>query len=324
MSKPTTTARPGRDVVVTGVGLAVPGLTLADELLGGSREGGFDPHTGLTGREMRHKDRASRLALRCVEPALRDAGLYAQDAFSGTGDDTAVLVSSNFGILDSVCAFTDIIARDTVTGLSPLGLPQTSSNVIAGSVSMRHGLRGPNMTLCNGPTSGLDALFWARSLIAAGRAEAAVVIGVEPSGDAVTKMLGEPVLDGGAALVLETREAARARGARVRAAVAGYARGADRLRTVAEAAGSVTGPLGLWLTAPGAEAEPAVLPGGRPAARTLDLTARFGECSGALGVLQCAAAVAHLDARPDEAVLATTGLPGDDAVAALLLTGPEH
>ncbi|RKN69825.1 hypothetical protein D7231_22450 [Streptomyces klenkii] len=304
------------EVVISGVGLAVPGITFPDELLGAVREGGFDPHTGLTGREMRHKDRASRLALRAAEPALRDAGLHDGKAFTGDGDTTAVVVSSNFGILDSVCAFADVIARDTVTGLSPLGLPQTSSNVIAGSVAMRHGLRGPSLTLCNGPGSGLDAVYWARGLIAAGRAETAVVIGVEPSGDAVTKLLGEPVFDGAAALVLEARD----RGARPRAVIGAgaYARGADPSVAVAAALGGRSpASVSLWL--PGEDACGA--PGGAPA---FDLTGRLGRCSGALGVLQCAAAVAYFDRRPDEdaAVLASAGGPADDAAAALLLTAP--
>ncbi|RBL81446.1 hypothetical protein DDE05_44500, partial [Streptomyces cavourensis] len=108
------------------------------------------------------------------------------DRYTGSGDTTAVVVSTNVGILENVCSFADTIARDTVLGLSPLGLPQTSSNVIAGSVALAHGLRGPNVTLCNGPTSGLDALYWARALIVTGRADTAVVIGVEPTGDIVT------------------------------------------------------------------------------------------------------------------------------------------
>lgn len=317
-------ARPApREVVVTGVGLAVPGLTLPDELLGAVREGGFDPRTGLIGREMRHKDRGSRLALRATEPALRDAGLYGEDGFDGDGDGTAVLVSSNYGILDSVCAFADVIARDTVTGLSPLGLPQTSSNVTAGAVALRHGLRGPNITLCNGPTSGLDAVYWARGAIAAGRAGAAVVVGVEPSGDAVTKLLGAPVFDGAVALVLESRTGAEARGARPRATVGGYARASGRAAAVAAVTtGRRAGTVGLWLTEGAADGTVTAPLDEGPAAGAapFDLQSRLGLCAGALGVLQCAAAVAHFDGGRDGAVLATAGRAGDDAVAALLLT----
>ncbi|WP_042176904.1 beta-ketoacyl synthase N-terminal-like domain-containing protein [Streptomyces sp. NBRC 110035] len=313
-----------REVVITGVGLATAGLTSADDLLGTvPAEGGFDPATGLKGRDMRNKDRASRLALRAAEPALRDAGLLDEKAqFAGAGDTTAVVVSSNLGSLDTVCEFTDTIARSSVMGLSPLGLPQTSSNVIAGWVAIRYALRGPNLTVCNGATSGLDALYWARNLIAAGRAEAAVVVGVEPSGEAVTKLFGEQSTDVAVAVILESGAAAAARGARVRACVAGYARAAD-LRQAADAAcRSVAQPVGLWLGGD-RDAQPF---DGRAGAQVprLDLEDRLGPLSGALGVLQCAAGVAHLDRSGSGTVLATAGGTGHDAAAALLLAQTTH
>jgi 3-oxoacyl-[acyl-carrier-protein] synthase II len=323
-----------REAVVTGVGLAVPGLTLPDELLGTVREGGFDPATGLLGRDLRHKDRASRLALRAAAPALRDAGLLGDDGFTGHGDSTAVVVSSNFGILDSVCSFADIIAKDTVLGLSPLGLPQTSSNVIAGSVAMAHKLRGPSVTLCNGPTSGLDALYWARALIVAGRAETALVVGVEPNGEAVAKLLGAPTLDGAVALVIESATRAAERGARVRAGLAGCARaqnladavtaarsgGPGRTRTGA----AVPGPaVDLWLTDRPAPDDDTARPPVE-AGTVLDPAAPLGIGSGANGLLQAAAAVAHFDEHAGHTALATCGGPEDDAVAAAFLTGPRR
>ncbi|MEV6960754.1 beta-ketoacyl synthase N-terminal-like domain-containing protein [Streptomyces sp. NPDC051207] len=327
--------------VVTGVGLAIPGLTHPDELLGAVREGGFDPATGLTGRDLRHKDRASRLALRAAEPALRAAGVWDGAELRVPRDEIAVIVSSNLGILDNVCAFTDIIAEKTVTGLSPLGLPQTSSNVIAGSVAMRFGLRGPNITLCNGATSGLDALYWARNLLAVGRARVVLVVGVEPSGPAVTRLLGTESVDGAAGVVLESADRAAARGVRPLATVAGCARAGDLSTAVssasAEAAGaaadgaSSAGPVTLWLTGAdhaGHPDTPAVPQGADVTIR--DLETQLGPCSGALGVFQCAAAAARLD--PDGsapggtadggAVLATAGDPKADAVAAVLFTPP--
>lgn len=311
-----------QDVAVTGVGLAVPGLSHPDELLGTVREGGFDPRTNLVGRDLRHKDRASRLALRAAEPALRDAGLWDGSEVLAPRDEVAVVVSSNLGVLDNVCTFTDVIARETVRGLSPLGLPQTSSNVVAGSVAMRFGLRGPNLTVCNGATSGLDALYWARNLLAVGRARVALVIGVEPSSEAVTELLGEECVDGAAGVVLESASGAAARGARARATVAAYARTADLSTSVAAVRDEAAAPVELWLTGgqrrngpvDGSPAPPV------PAVPTRNLETRLGACSGALGVLQCAAAVAHFGENGGGAVLATAGGPDDDAVAALLFT----
>ncbi|WP_329377579.1 beta-ketoacyl synthase N-terminal-like domain-containing protein [Streptomyces sp. NBC_01716] len=323
------------ETVVTGVGLAVPGLRSVGDLLADRlpEDGFFDPVTALKGREMRHKDRASRLALYAAEQALADAGLLdVKGRLLGTGDATAVVVSSNLGSLQTVCDFTDTISRETVIGLSPLGLPQTSSNVVAGWVAIRYGLRGPNLTVCNGATSGLDALHWARNLIQAGRCRRAVVVGVEPATEHVDKLLGTTAPDVACAVVLESAAEASVRVAapasvrvaapasvhrpRVYARLAAYTRGAELAPTVADTESLAPAPVGLRLT--GAPAQP---PTTGPETN-LDLTARLGDCSGALGVLQAAVAAVHIRTHGTKAVLAFTGGGDfDDAAAALLLTG---
>ncbi|MFI0220301.1 beta-ketoacyl synthase N-terminal-like domain-containing protein [Streptomyces lydicus] len=307
-----------RRVVVTGIGLALPGVATYGDLLGPlPGEGGFDPATGLRGREMRHKDRASRLALRAAESALHDAGLTDANAtFTGVADSTAVVASTNLGNADSVCEAADTIASEGVRGLSPLGLPQTSSNVIAGWVAIRYGLRGPNLTVCNGVTSGLDALAWARTLVVAGRAEAAVVVGVEPANDVATKLLGEQSTDAAVAVVLEPAGAAASRGARPRATIAGYARARDLAAALASAGVTEEKSVGLWLGDEAGAGAGHLLAG----TRRIDLEAQLGPLSGALGVLQCAAGAAYLESDATGNVLATAGGPRHDAAAALLLT----
>ncbi|MEU9127795.1 beta-ketoacyl synthase N-terminal-like domain-containing protein [Kitasatospora sp. NPDC048540] len=313
-----TRAPNAREAVVTGIGLALPGVATYGDLLGPlPGAGGFDVATGLTGRELRHKDRASRLALRAAEFALHDAGLTDTDAaFTGAADETAVVVSTNLGNADSVCEAAATIARAGVRALSPLGLPQTSSNVIAGWVAIRYHLRGPNLTICNGATSGLDALAWARNLLVAGRAEAAVVIGVEPATDVAAKLLGRQSTDAAVAVVLEPAHAAASRGARPRATIARYARAHDLAATLAAVGVAQEEAIELWL---GSEAEAGArrLP---VATRHIDLEAQLGPLSGALGILQCAAAVAHFESGATGRVLATAGGPGHDAAAAVLLT----
>ncbi|MDQ0840552.1 hypothetical protein QFZ68_000232 [Streptomyces sp. V1I6] len=110
-----------REVLVTGIGLALPGVATYGDLLGPlPGEGGFDPATGLRGREMRHKDRASRLALRAAESALHDAGLTDANAtFTDVADSTAVVVSTNLGNVDSVCEAADTITREGVRASAP-------------------------------------------------------------------------------------------------------------------------------------------------------------------------------------------------------------
>lgn len=305
--------------VITICGLAVTGVADENDLLGPGLAVAPEDDAGLGGIGLRHKDRASRLALRATRRALRGVTLPA----SGT----AVIVSSNLGNLDTVCEFVDTIGKETVTGLSPMRVPHMSSNVTAGWLALEHGLRGPNITLCSGTTSGLDAMFWASALLAAGRAEAAVVVGVEPDTPPVARLYAEhgggARLDGAVCLVVETSARARARGARPRAEIHAYGRAADRDEAVRRATHTWPGPVGLRLAAG---------PGADTAATTIDLTARLGRCSGALGVLQCAAALAWLDRPGHDGVLAVAGDDGTgehpdgegdpSGVAAVLLTRP--
>jgi 3-oxoacyl-[acyl-carrier-protein] synthase II len=316
--------------VITGCGFAVTGVADEHDLLDPGRAGrtaASEDDAGRGGTGLRHKDRASRLALRATRRALRGVTLPASD--------TAVIVSSNLGNLDTVCEFVDTIGKETVTGLSPMRVPHMSSNVTAGWLALDHGLRGPNITLCSGTTSGLDAMFWATALLAAGRAHAAVVVGVEPDTAPVarlhaehgarlpTEQGGPAWLDGAVCLILESPAQARARGARPRAEIHAYGRAADHAEAVRRAIRGWPGTIGLRLAAE---------PGTGTTTTTVDLTARLGRCSGALGVLQCAAALAWLDRPGHDAVLAVAGDDGTgdhpdgegdpSGVAAILLTRP--
>lgn len=297
------------EAVVTGLGTAMSGVDGPAGLLdvagpGGSDTPPVDPAARLTGRGLRYRDRATRLAMLAASDAL--AAARSPDPAGPTGDDFAVVVSSNLGNVDTVCETVDVIAAQNSAMTSPMTLPSAASNVIASWLAIRFGLRGPGLTFCNGPTSGLDAVHWARMLIRAGRASRVLVVGVEP-GTPAARRLVPALFDGAVALVME----AATHDIIPLAGIGGYRRTA-RPETAVAAVGE-TG-IGLWCAAN----PPA-------AAAALDVTARFGDCSGALGVLQCAAGVAWLSAGGvgDVVAVAGGGEPaGDDAAAALRLTPP--
>ncbi|MFC3985123.1 beta-ketoacyl synthase N-terminal-like domain-containing protein [Streptosporangium jomthongense] len=298
--------------VITGVGTAIGGVARpADLLLTTTTPGGEDPITGLSGRGLRYKDRATKLALCAGRDALTDAGLLLDPGLAVPGESIGVVVSSNFGNVDTVCATVSTIAEHGYGATSPMMLPATASNVTASWLAISFGLRGVNLTLCNGPTSGLDAVYWAGMMIDAGRARRMLVVGVEPVNEVVTHLVG-PLFDGAAALVLESEEAARERGAGSLARLGRYA----RRETHDEAVGHVleqAGPVGLWCLPeqPPTTEETA-------GAATHDLTALLGRCSGALGVVQCVAGASWLSAGGDGAVLASVN--ASDAAAATVLT----
>ncbi|WP_016909499.1 beta-ketoacyl synthase N-terminal-like domain-containing protein [Streptomyces xiaopingdaonensis] len=280
-------ARASVRTAITGVGWAVAGPD-------------FDPATALAGKGMRHKDRASRFAVRVAQRTLEDAGLLDVPELEGA----AVVVSSNFGNLDPVCDSITTIATGRSADISPMRLPQLSSAVSAAWVALNHGIRGPNLTLSNGTSSGLDAVAAARNLIAVGRATAALVIGVEPDSPSVARLHRETAgarwIDGAVGLVLEPVQQAADRGARIRAEITGYGK-ADDGPSAVRAAGGPAAPRRL-----GDEA-----------------TERYGRCSGALGVVQCALAVERMEDEPVLAVAgAGTGESDGTSVSALVLAPP--
>lgn len=307
------------DVVVTGVGVVAPAVGSVEDLLGAPQS--VDPvdPAGLVGRKgLRYKDRATQLGYCVAAGTLRDAGLLGPGgALAVDGPTVGVVVSSNFGNLDTVCRAVDTITAETVSGTSPMDLPNASSNIVASSVAIRHGLQGPNLMVCNGATSGIDAVYWGTTLVRSGRVERVLVIGVEPGNDVVRRLTGrDDVFDGGAGLLVESEDAALARGAPVRARIGRYVRAggvAACVRRLVEQAGTPA----VWYVPDGPRPDDAVLSD----ACRYDLAAMWGPASGALGVLQCAASVAWFDGGGTGSVFATSGDDGDDATSGLVLAG---
>jgi 3-oxoacyl-[acyl-carrier-protein] synthase II len=209
---------------------------------------------------------------------------------------TAVVVSSNLGNVAAVCSVVDEVRARSVRTVSALDAPNASSNVIASTIAIWYGFTGPNVMVCNGATSGLDAVQVASRLLRAGRAARAVVVGVEPPDGVASRFAAtveaHPHLAGGAAaLLLEPRSMAAA--------------GVILCPVIHHATPEVPGPEGL---SPGAPLSwPPVGTGlnGRG-----DLLARADDMYGADGVLRVAVAAAVLggpEARTPSSLLVTCG-----------------
>ncbi|MBW5420645.1 3-oxoacyl-ACP synthase [Streptomyces sp. BG9H] len=268
---------------VTGVSVALPGVTSPQGLLGPAVPGAapVDPAAVIGKKGLRYKDRATQIGLCLAFSALDDAGLLDGTGLTAPGDRIGVVVSSNLGNADTVCRAVETIAKETTSGLSPMDTPNASSNIIASETAIRYGLRGPNLTVCNGATSGLDAVRWAQLMVRSGRAEHMVVIGVEPDNPVTRRLVDGPVADGGAALVV-SRSGAAGPTAAVKALLGAQVRTARTAAAVARLTETAPGAT-LWLTG-----EPDIAP---PGEQRYGLTG-WGELSGALGVVQCAAATA--------------------------------
>jgi 3-oxoacyl-[acyl-carrier-protein] synthase II len=140
----------------------------------------------MLGRKgLRYKDEATLLALVAAKKIIDAAPPMTDEQKS----HTAVIVSSNFCNFDTVIINSQIIAEKHVDETSPMSLPNASSNVVSASISIIYELRGPNLMLCNGNNSGLDALILAQDLMQAKRAERVLMIGVEVDNEIVRALI---------------------------------------------------------------------------------------------------------------------------------------
>jgi 3-oxoacyl-[acyl-carrier-protein] synthase II len=304
---------------ITGLGFALPGLNSPPDLMVSSTRKlpAADPARVLGKKGLRYKDRATQLAYAAADAVLADSGLRDENGLTVEPETIGVIASSNLGNADTVCRVVETLRAETVSGTSPMDLPNASSNVIATSVAIRFGLRGPNLMVCNGDNSGVDAVFLATTMIAAGRVERVLVLGVEPDSEAAQRLLGaRRVLDGAVALLVESAESAAERGARVHATVAGHARAAD-LQACLEKLGEIDeGAPALWQVPGGHHTVAPELLEGVP---RFDLTHAWGASSGALGVLQCAAAVEWFGGGGAGPVYVTPATGVTEGVAGLVL-----
>ncbi|MFR9755689.1 beta-ketoacyl synthase N-terminal-like domain-containing protein [Streptomyces sp. TR06-5] len=311
-------------IVVTGVGPALPGVAGVQDLVTGPSVPAepVDPAALLGKKGLKYKDRATRLGLSAASLGLQDAGLRNAEGPLVPPRGVGCVVASNYGNADTICRVVTTIAEETTRGTSPMDSPNASSNIIASEVAIRFGLQGPNMTVCNGDSSGLDALHWAASLLRSARADQVLVIGVEPDNEMVRRLVRtDRLVDGAVALVLESATTAEERGVKARAVWGGYARTGGVERTAHRLDRFGAGSPAAWYAPeePGDGTPRAEHP--RSGLVRHDMSAVRGTLSAALGTAQCAAAVARFDAGESGPVHLMAGRV-DDGVAGALLLAP--
>jgi 3-oxoacyl-[acyl-carrier-protein] synthase II len=336
-----------RPVFITGVGLDLPDTSSPESLTGPALSTSIERDPGVLrrklGRGLTFKDHATRLALSAAHDALVDAGLPVHASEQRDQPRIGVAASSNFGNLDTVCRVAGTIGNGHVRDTSPLDLPNASSNVIASSIALRFGCKGLNLMFCSGGCSGVHAVHVLANAIRAGRIDRAIVVGVEVRNEFTSSLwartvrawlgadaLVPPLVDGAAALLLESETSARARGVRPYAVVgpSASAPASSLAATLSALAHSVPGALDVWFTpnlhypalADRVEAAWSTW-ARRPPARE-DIAAIVGESYGVSGVLQCLRASTRLRASKEASAIVTSGGACSEATASLLITRP--
>ncbi|MEX2325014.1 MAG: beta-ketoacyl-[acyl-carrier-protein] synthase family protein [Nitriliruptoraceae bacterium] len=274
-----------QDIVVTGIGVISPagrgfdaswhgvlsgqtGAAIDDFLVESGtpvtiscRVPAFDPDTEIGRGASRRLDRFTHLALIAAREAVAHAGLVDGDEFALSGvdpDRTGVVLGSGIGGAET---WQEEYPRYIDKGpgrVSPMFVPKMLSNTGAGTVAIRTGARGPNMTINTACAAGASAMHVARDLLKAGTADVMLAGGAEAgiTGLAVSAFAqmgalsknpdparasrpfdvdrdGFVIGEGAGVLVLETRAHAIARGATPLAVLAGAGASADAYHATA-------------------------------------------------------------------------------------------
>ncbi|MEM8610945.1 MAG: beta-ketoacyl synthase N-terminal-like domain-containing protein [Cyanobacteria bacterium P01_H01_bin.105] len=324
-------------VCVTGLGIEIPAIAsthdLIERVLAHQLISSSDTQPPIAGS--RYKDYATKLALLSAESALLDAKLPVKASEQVSAHKFGVIVSSNLGNLETVCRVDEIIRLRHAKHTSPMDFPNLSSNIVSSSVAIRFGLKGINLMVCNGATSGIDALHLAANVIRAGRARRMLVVGVEPADQTASSLMNNTLRQAvSGAVVVESEMAAQERQATIYGWLGkgdyGFNQAAieESVRAATEASRHL---VSLWLgpnnnndtlATQMAALRPEVLPNLK---ETLDLSASLGETYGALGILQCIVACFWLKDYDKPAALITNGAAwGDPAVSLMIQRQPLH
>jgi 3-oxoacyl-[acyl-carrier-protein] synthase II len=257
----------GRRVAVTGVGVVAPcgigreafwaGL-FGPEPSGPRRVSPEFDATDLYGpKEVRRVDRFTQFAAVAADEALTDAGgLNGPGGLAPDPDRTGVIIGTGVGGLETLETQINVMRDRGPRRVSPFLVPMMMGNRAAADVSMRYGFRGPCETTVTACAAGTHSVANGARLIATGRCEV-VVAGSAEAGMTETGMAGFANMtalstsgvsmpfdvkrdgfvmgEGGAVLILEELERARARGVHVYAEICGAASTADAYHITAPA-----------------------------------------------------------------------------------------
>ena len=213
---------------------------------------GFDASRFVEKKEIKKMDTFIHYAMGAAHFAMEDSGLPVTDL---NRERIAVVVGSGIGGLPVI----ERTQREYVNGgdnpkiISPFFITALIVNEAAGNISIKYGLKGPNLATATACTTGAHAVGEAYRMIQYGEADAAIAGGTESvitplavGGFAVMRALstrnddplhasrpwdkdrdGFVIGEGAGLVVLEEMEAARKRGARIYAELVGYGLSGD-------------------------------------------------------------------------------------------------
>jgi 3-oxoacyl-[acyl-carrier-protein] synthase II len=212
----------------------------------------FEPATWMNPKAARRTDRVVQLGVAAAKQALLDSGLEITEE---NACDVGVVFGSGGGGQEVLVDAVETWRARGPRAVSPFFIPNAPCDAAAGMISVETGARGINMAPASACGTGTVAIGEAAAVIRRGDCTAVIAGGSENAilefvhiGFEQMRALGCPrpgesvatisrpfdrsrggfvLSEGGAAVILEDFETARARGARIYAEVVGYGATAD-------------------------------------------------------------------------------------------------
>ena len=216
----------------------------------GGRVPDFDLDAYVTKKEARRMDGFIQHGLVASIQAVEDSGLMTS---SPSLDRVGVAFGSGIGGIVTIETCHEVVLSRGPQKVSPFFVPSSIINMVAGHLSIKYGLEGPNLAITTACTTGTHNIGLAARLISYGDADVMIAGGSEKStspttmaGFASMKALstrnedptaasrpwdrhrdGFVLSDGAGAIVLEELEHAKARGADIYCELVGFGMSAD-------------------------------------------------------------------------------------------------
>jgi len=206
---------------------------------------GFNPEDFIDKKDIKKMDLFIQYALGAAHFAMADSGLIITEE---NAERVGVLVGAGLGGLPAIEKYHTVLQEGGVKKISPFFIPMLIINLAPGHISIKYGAKGPNISSVSACATGTHSIGDAYHIIKRGDADAMIAGGNESTvtplgigGFAVMKALSDRnespetasrpfeknrdgfILGEGAGIVvLEEYEAAKKRGAKIYAEVAGY------------------------------------------------------------------------------------------------------
>ncbi len=211
----------------------------------------FDPSIAVTPKDQRKMDRFIQMGMVAGVEAIEDAGL--ESAIEANAERIGVYIGAGIGGVGTIESTTKLFNEKGPRRVSPFYIPMAIINMISGNISIRYGMKGPNLSMVTACSTGTHAIGEASRLIEYGDADVMVAGGAEASitptaiagfsrAQALTSRNDNPTEascpwdtrrdgfvmgEGAGILVLEELEHAKARGAQIYAELAGFGMSGD-------------------------------------------------------------------------------------------------